>query len=280
MSKHNPFVVLFVLLPAIAFAQKVVVVADFTTPDAAIEDKMPGVADVLRNELAKNNLIRLVDRSHFEQTFNELAQQRMGFTDPSSVKKIGAMFNADYLIYGAVTRQGNTDSNDVFGPGITATVSAQMVDVQTGRILGSGIISPASWNDYLNKAPAWGRAFIDKIPQTAAFAGKWEASIEHEGYEDFYEITFLPDNKCSVTVASYDPDNQELTQTAEGTYAWNSSILSINVNFRRVNTVRHLTKIEWKGAIDLNNAGNSFTIVVPSTTQANAKRVRATFNKK
>jgi hypothetical protein len=42
---------------------------------------MREVSDVLRADLAKSNMIELVDRSNFEKTFDELSKQRMGFTD-------------------------------------------------------------------------------------------------------------------------------------------------------------------------------------------------------
>jgi TolB-like protein len=274
------FCLLALALPA--FAQKVVAVSDFTTADFALEPKMRGVADVLRSELAKSNLIRIVDRSNFEQVFNELAQQRMGFTDPSSVKRIGAMLNADYLVVGSITREGNTESLDVFGAGITASVAIQMIDVQSGRVVGAETLRPSSWNDYVTRAPAAARSLINRIPQQAqnTFGGKWEASIEHDGLEDIYELIFNTNGACTATIFSYDADNNETTQTAEGTYSLANDVLSVNVNFRRGGTLRHLTKIEWKVAFSLSNDRNSFNVVIPSSSLANAKRVRATFIKK
>jgi hypothetical protein len=206
----------------------------------------------------------------------------MGFTDPSSVKRIGAMLNADYLVVGSITREGNTESLDVFGPGITASVAIQMIDVQSGRVVGSGTLQPSSWNDYVNRIPALARDLVNRIPRQAenTFGGKWEASVEHDGLEDIYEIDFGADGKCTATIYSYDADNNETTQTAEGAYSLTNDVLSVNVNFRRGGTIRHLTRIEWKVAFSLNNDRNSFNIVIPETSQANARRVRATFIKK
>jgi TolB-like protein len=282
MKKISVVFIMIFLASALAFSQKVVVVADFTTKDPALEPKMAGLADVLRSELAKSNLIRLVDRTHFEQIFNELAQQRMGFTDPASVKKIGQMLNADYLIAGAITRDGDSASLDVFGPGITASVSMQMIEVETGRIISSAILSPGSWNEYRNKMPPVTRGFISKIPNQAAvtFGGIWEASIQHDGFEDIYEITFLDANRCSVTVFSYDDANIERTQTAEGTYTLKNDVLGVNVNFRRVNTIAHLTRIEWKVIFRLNNERNILDVVIPVSSLPDAKRMRASFQKK
>jgi hypothetical protein len=192
------------------------------------------------------------------------------------------MLNADYLVVGAVTREGGTESLDVFGPGITAQVSMQMIEVETGRIIASAVLTPVSWNDYVAKMPPVASGFINKIPGQGAsvFGGLWEASVEHDGLEDIYEITFQEGNKCSVTVYSYDARNVEKTQTAEGTYALQDNVLSVTVNFRRVNTIPHLTRIEWKVAFSLNNERNMFNVVIPVGSTQNAKRVRASFQKK
>jgi hypothetical protein len=279
------FAVLFVLglmfLPALAFGQKVVAVADFTSPDFAIEPKMRGTADVVRSEFAKSSLVRLVDRSNFEQVFNELAQQRMGFTDPSSMKRIGAMLNADYLVVGSVTREGNTESLDVFGQDVTASVAIQMIEVQTGRVAGSEILQPSSWNDYVAKVPAAVRNIINKMPRQAenVFGGLWEASVEHDGLEDIYEIDFKSAGKCTAAIYSYDGDNKETVQSADGTYSLTNGVLSVNVNFRRGGTLPHLTRIDWKVAVTMDNNG-SFNIVIPVSSRQGAKRVRAVFQKK
>jgi hypothetical protein len=284
MKKLSVFLLVsgFMLFPALAFAQKVVAVADFTSPDFAIESRMRGAADVVRAEFAKSSLVRLVDRSNFEQVFDELARQRMGFTDPSSVKRIGAMLNADYLVVGSITREGNTESLDVFGQGITASVAIQMIEVQTGRVAGSGILQPSSWNDYAAKVPAAVRDIINKMPRQAenVFGGLWEAGVEHDGLEDIYEIDFKPSGRCTATVYSYDRENKETVQTADGTYSLTGGVLSVNVNFRRGGTLPHLTRIEWKVAFTMDNDNRSFNVVIPVTSQQGAKRVRASFQKK
>jgi hypothetical protein len=163
----------------------------------------------------------------------------MGFTDPASVKRIGAMLNADYLVVGPVT--------------------IQMIEVQTGRVTGSAVLQPSSWEDYVAKVPAAVRGIVNRIPRQAenVFGGAWEASVEHDGLEDPYEIDFKTAGKCTATVYSCDRDNRETVQSAEGIYALNSGILSVNVNFRRGGTLRHLTRIEWKAAFTLNLTHNS-----------------------
>jgi TolB-like protein len=256
-------------------------VADFTTPDFAIEPKMRGVTDVVRAEFAKSSLIRVVDRSNFEQIFNELAQQRMGFTDPASVKRIGAMLNADFLVTGSLTREGDAESLDIFGPAHTVSVTIQMIEVQTGQVTGGGVLQPSSWNDYVAGVPAVVTGLINRIPRQAenVFGGLWEASVEHDGLEDIYEIDFRPEGRCGVTVYSYDENNNESTQNAEGTYSLNGEILSVNVNFRRGGALLHLPRIEWRVIFTMSNDRNSFNVVIPVSSRQGARRVRATFTK-
>lgn len=272
--------VLFLIPALVSAQQKVLVVADFTTKDFIIEDKMRGVTDVLRSELAKSNIIRIVDRSNFEQVFGELALQRQGITDPSTVKDIGRMLNADYLITGTITRQGNIESSDVFGQGITASLAVQMIDVKLGQVIAAAAIAPVSWNDYMQKIPAFARQLLNRVPSQAVFGGTWEASVEHDGIEDMYTINFKPDNTCAIAISSFDANNRETTQTAEGNYTLNNDILSISANFRRGNTIKHILRIEWKATTAFNNERNSFNIVIPVSSASGAKRVRAVFRKK
>jgi hypothetical protein len=287
MKKGCWFLSLLVLLPSIVFAQNVIAVADFTTEEKIIATKMAGVTDIFRNELVKSSMVALVDRKHHEQIMAELRLQNSGITNPNSAKAVGELLNADYLIFGTVTRLGETSITDstnvlaqVFGLvaklGVTTSVVAQMVDVETGQIVASSQLSAATWNDYTNKIGAFAQSFIGKMGLPDLFTGKWEATLEHDGYEDVYEITFKPGNRCSFTVSSYDSKNVERTQTGNGTYTYGGEVLSMNVNFRK-GSIPYLTKIDWRVMIGLNADKSSFNIVVPVSSQAGAKRVRATF---
>jgi hypothetical protein len=275
------------LLPWMGFAQ-VIAVADFTTEEPLIMTKMAGVTDIFRNALFKNNMIRMVDRKHHDDIMKELRLQNSGVTNPNTAKAVGELLNADYYIFGTVTRFGQTTITDstnvvaqvfgmVFKMEVSTSVAAQMVNVETGQIVATAQISCATWNDYMNKIDVFAQNFINKLPLPDMFTGSWEAILEHDGFEDNYLLTFRPGNRCTVTVDSYDANNVKRTQTATGTYSYGSEVLSITVNFRRENTIQYLTKIEWRVMISLANDRGSFNMVIPVSSRDGAKRNRVTF---
>jgi hypothetical protein len=280
--------ILLIGLHNFCFSQ-VIAVTDFTTEEALITTKMGGVTDVFRNALMKNNMIQLVDRKHHEEIMRELRLQNSGITNPNSAKAVGELLNADYLIFGTVTRFGQTTITDstnvlaqVFGMvaklEVNTVISAQMIDVETGRIVATGQINCATWNDYMNKVTGMAQGFIDKLPlPDGIFSGSWEGIVEHDGYEDTYLLTFRPGGRCNISVSSLDSQNRKNTQTAAGTYTYGGEVLNINANFRKNNTIPYLQKIEWRVMISLAGNQTSFNMVIPVSSQQGAKRNRVTF---
>ncbi|GMO42441.1 MAG: hypothetical protein Pg6C_03970 [Treponemataceae bacterium] len=286
------FILLFLILSAAPIFSQVVAITDFTTEEApVIKSKMPGVTDIFRNAFMKNNMIQLVDRKHHDQIMQELRLQGSGITNPNSAKAAGELLNADYLIFGTVTRFGMTgliDSSNVvaqiFGnlskPDIHTVVSVQMIDVETGRIAAANTIDCKNWNDYMLKVEGLAQNFIDKmVLPSGIFNGTWSGIVEHDGYEDTYALTFRPGGRCNLTVTSIDSRNKEKTQTAAGTYTYGGEVLSINVNFRKNNTVSHVQRVEWRVMIVLAASQDSFNIVIPVSSKQGADRMRVTFVK-
>ena len=78
--------------------------------DDTIENEKYGYAltSILMSALAQTKNIKVVERERIEKAVKELAFQSSGFADPNTVKGISKFLNADYFVYGDVTKLKDT----------------------------------------------------------------------------------------------------------------------------------------------------------------------------
>ncbi len=75
----------------------------------AVESERDIIAQILSIELANEKTHGVVVRtSSLDSVMKELDLQRTGFTDDATVAKIGRAINADYVLYGQITKYGTT----------------------------------------------------------------------------------------------------------------------------------------------------------------------------
>lgn len=103
--------------------------------------------------------------------------------------------------------------------------------------------------------------------------------FENGSRYDTYKIKFTSKNDCTVTVTSIDSKGNEKNVTKDGSYSYENDILSINVRMQN-QEVKHVQKIQWKGQVSFKNGYKIFYFMIPVSSNEDAKKVRAEFQKK
>jgi TolB-like protein len=85
-----------------------------------------GLAQMLISDLAKEEAIRVVERARLEAVLQEQKLGASGKIDPKTASKVGRLLGARRLVLGGY-----------FDIGSVLRVDARVVDVETGRVLGS-----------------------------------------------------------------------------------------------------------------------------------------------
>jgi curli biogenesis system outer membrane secretion channel CsgG len=103
--------------------------------------------DVFVTELVKSGKFRVVEREQLEALMQEKNLTLSGDVDPSTAVKVGKLLGVNYLLTGAVTEYGATDSN-AHAPGVrrlpgfsagkrnfVAALNARLIDTSTGEVV-------------------------------------------------------------------------------------------------------------------------------------------------
>jgi hypothetical protein len=278
--------VLFIAPCSLLFSQSVYV-EDFTTAQEDIIPLMGGATDVLRSALLQNTGAEFTNSrggaawvvSGTVTRFGAVKPPESGNSFSGSVNVSVQLFNflAPALQTGHIGSQNNKGRAAAEAEP-RVVISARLVEIRTGRVAAAGTVSAVTWEDYLDKCAGLARELGRAMPfPQAAFSGAWTAVLEHSsGWEDTYRVNFRAGGQCGVTVTSVAPDGTETTASADGRYTWNSEILSVSVRFRD-NPVAHVRNIDWKAVAVLDSGRQSFTIVIPISSQPGAERLRARF---
>jgi len=107
--------------------------------------------DVFVTELVKSGRFRVVEREQLEALMQEKNLSLSGDVDPKTAIRAGKLLGVDYLLTGAVTEYGSTDTSvDTPGvvahhgwiPGVsvgkkefTAAMNARLIDTETGEVV-------------------------------------------------------------------------------------------------------------------------------------------------
>jgi curli biogenesis system outer membrane secretion channel CsgG len=103
--------------------------------------------DVFVTELVKSRKFVVIEREKINAIMEEKGLTLGGDIDPKTAMKIGKLLGLNYMLTGAVTEYGNTDTN-AHGPGVgslpsfgvhkrsfVAALNARLINVSTGEIV-------------------------------------------------------------------------------------------------------------------------------------------------
>ncbi|MEI7481251.1 MAG: FlgO family outer membrane protein [Elusimicrobiota bacterium] len=121
---------------------KKIAVAEFSYSDGRDSRDGEVVSERITTELVKSKNTRVVERKEKEKIFEELKFQNSGAIESGSIKKIGEMLGADWVVVGTLTEL----------PYDRVELNLRMVDVASGEVLSaySGVIAK-DWLDYYRK---------------------------------------------------------------------------------------------------------------------------------
>ena len=98
---------------------------------------LKGLTDLLISDLASMKQLKVVRREELQFLLDDLQLPYFHFTNNISIPEIGKYLNCKYAITGGIERFNDTNIR----------INAGIVDVQTGKLLGSGIKTQGSISD-------------------------------------------------------------------------------------------------------------------------------------
>ncbi len=214
---------LFVTMAVMATAgwcEPRVAVVDFENKSSyGDSDLGRGAADILTTELVKVGKFDMYER---EQLDSVLSEQDLGATDridPATAAQIGKVIGINYIITGAVTEYGNSESSgggggvNVGKKGYRSTVDVRMVDANTGKIVfaesGSGARSSVNVNVF---GYGGGEDFNEKLATEAMR----EAISEVAGKIARLQLNTPPAAVAKMLVADVDENTVTLNRGKNG----------------------------------------------------------------
>jgi curli biogenesis system outer membrane secretion channel CsgG len=102
-----------------------IAVANFTYPDGRASADGGVVSERLTTELVNLKKFRVTERKEIEKVFEELKLQSSGAIGADSVKSIGKLLGADWLVLGTLTELS----------GKRVEINARLVGVESGEII-------------------------------------------------------------------------------------------------------------------------------------------------
>lgn len=87
--------------------------------------------DLVSTEVSRSTVFNLVERADLEKVLKEQALQLSGVTDDSKAVQAGKVLNADALLFGSVAEAGDN-----------ITITAKLVDTETGAVLSETVTMP------------------------------------------------------------------------------------------------------------------------------------------
>ncbi|MDH5753491.1 MAG: penicillin-binding protein activator LpoB [Deltaproteobacteria bacterium] len=149
-----------IVSPSGAFAQGAISPGDSRHRVAVLEfegigtnpAEVASATDQLRDDLVKQNVFTVLDRSQTEAVIGEMAFQQGGMTDSTQAAEMGRMLNVEYIITGRMTRPAEN----------AYQLNVQMIQVQSARISASETLR--NRGDVLS--------FLDRIGELAVLLSK------------------------------------------------------------------------------------------------------------
>jgi TolB-like protein len=266
MNKIVPVFFLSFFLGAFLYAQgPAIAVLDFDSGNYCTAQKAAIMTDLFRNELIRSGRADIVDRRNMNRVIDEIKFQMSDWVNPVRIKQAGRMIGADYLMTGNFDMLGDT-----------LYLVVQMLDIETSRAVYSSRMTLVTWEEYDRKVSGFAGEFTAKLPQPELFTGTWSADIPYNGGFDTYEISFLPDNRCSVRATST-VNGKTVSQDAQGSYSYDGTFFKLNALFRNV-VIPHIQGLQWTSVTTFNANNSAFNILAAPADKADP--VRVTFTKR
>ena len=255
--KHTIMLLCLAVIGAALYAAPSVAVIDFDSGDYFSEQNAAVMTSLFRNELVRSGRAEVVDRRNMDKIIDEMKFQMSDWVNPERVKRFGQMIGADNLITGNFSMLGQQ-----------LYLIAQMIDVETGRIIHSSRLTLASLDEYDRKVAGFAGEFAQKFPQENRFIGEWEVVIGNYNFN----IVFMYSNICIIT-AKVVQDGREIVEDVNGTWSFDDNIIRINGIFRN-SKIRNLNLINWVSVYTFTNSNNSaFNMLVIPPGSSNQVRV-------
>ncbi len=134
-------------------ADKKIGVANFSYLDERESGDGNIVSERITTELVRLKKFKVTERKEIEKVLGELKLQRSGAIDADSVKSLGKMLGADWLVLGTLTKLA----------GRQVEVNARLVGVESGEIISACSVKiKKDWRDKVKKEPADENELRDK----------------------------------------------------------------------------------------------------------------------
>jgi curli biogenesis system outer membrane secretion channel CsgG len=129
-------------LPAYSGEKVKIAIMDFETRVPGYDWRVGrGASDMLATELYKTKKFRVYERDKIASVMKEQGFQQSGAVDPTTAVQIGKIIGVKYILTGAVTEYGQSQTGvhaggyvNVGKKGYAAAVDVRAVNVQTGEI--------------------------------------------------------------------------------------------------------------------------------------------------
>ena len=259
------FIFVLLLSTAAVFAAPAIAIIDFDGGSYQTAQKAAVMTGLFRNELVRSGRASIVDRRNMDRIIAEMQFQMSDWADPSKIKQIGRMIGADFLIVGNFDMLGDK-----------MYLIAQMLDIETARVVHSSRLVLETWDEYDHKVKGFAEEFTRKIPTQNIFSGTWSSDIMHDGIIDSYSITFTGTNRVNINLTSMLSEGT-LSAEAQGTFNFDGNILRINAIFRN-SKIPHIHTIKWTSVVSIASGNQSFNMLV-KPSEDNDRLVRATFTR-
>ncbi|PIU19608.1 MAG: hypothetical protein COT18_06710 [Elusimicrobia bacterium CG08_land_8_20_14_0_20_59_10] len=124
---------------------KKIAVANFSYPDERASGDGNVISGRITTELVRLKKFKVTERKQIEKVFEELKLQGSGAIDADSVKSIGKMLGADWLILGTLAEL----------EGKRIEINSRLVGVESGEIINAfSITVKKDWRDKIKKKTA------------------------------------------------------------------------------------------------------------------------------
>jgi curli biogenesis system outer membrane secretion channel CsgG len=184
-------------LPAAALAQAdhrpVVVVFRFEnssigTGKADFDGLATGIQDLLITDLASNDKIRLVDRTHLNDVLTEQNLGKDGRVDPTTAARIGKILGAQYAVTGGFLSDGKG----------SAVMTGRTIDIETTQI-----INPQKISGKTDNLLGMIADLSSKVSSNMNLAPKPGAAVSKPGASQSASPASSPAAKAAVATENY-----------------------------------------------------------------------------
>ena len=137
------------------------------------------VYEFVNKELVNSGKFDVIDRVHIKDTLDEQYLAMAGTINPATAAEIGQLLGAKYLVVGSITGLSSKQKSNIGGGSnqVIAHVYAQMIEVETGRVVLAGSGDGSSKNRVVKAPFRIIKIGSDEVDQEQVHAALKEASV-------------------------------------------------------------------------------------------------------